>query len=122
KWPAPDLTVKGQSTWRRRLATVAAFSRTRTLNAAAYCVPVNSIPAGQRQNGQIADARDTVYGSDASCPVSAEGRSNQGTTVNPGRPGVPAHMQRPGAAESATIYQQKVCSRWRMSVREDCTH
>ena len=40
------------------------FGRTRTLNVAAYCAPMSSILAGQRSNGQVADARDTVYGSD----------------------------------------------------------
>ena len=41
------------------------FGRTRTLNAAIYCAPVSSISAGQRGNGQVAEVRDTVYGSDA---------------------------------------------------------
>ena len=41
------------------------FGRTRTLNAAIYCVPVSSISAGQRGNGQVADRRDTVYGSES---------------------------------------------------------
>ena len=40
------------------------FGRTRTLNAAIYCVPVSSISAGQRGNGQVADRRDIVYGSE----------------------------------------------------------
>jgi hypothetical protein len=38
------------------------FGHPRTLNAAIYCAPVSSIPAGQRGNGQIADRGDTVYG------------------------------------------------------------
>ena len=36
----------------------------RRLTAATYCVPLSSIPAGQRGNGKVAGARDTVYGSD----------------------------------------------------------
>ena len=40
------------------------FGRTRTLNAATYCASMSSIPAGQRQSGQVASARDAVYGSD----------------------------------------------------------
>jgi hypothetical protein len=40
------------------------FGRTRTLNAAAYCAPVSTVWAGQQWNGQVAGARDTVYGSD----------------------------------------------------------
>ena len=39
------------------------FGRQRTLNAAIYCAPVSSISAGQQRNGQVADARVTVYGS-----------------------------------------------------------
>jgi hypothetical protein len=35
------------------------FVRTRTLNVAAYCAPVSSIPAGQQKNVQVAGARDT---------------------------------------------------------------
>jgi hypothetical protein len=31
------------------------FGLTRTLNAAIYCAPVSSIPAGQQGNGQVAD-------------------------------------------------------------------
>jgi len=42
------------------------FGRQTTLNAANYCAPVSSISAGQQRNGQVADRRDTVYGSDAS--------------------------------------------------------
>ena len=38
--------------------------RQTTLNAANYCAPVSSISAGQQRNGQVADRRDTVYGSD----------------------------------------------------------
>ena len=34
--------------------TLAAFGRTRTLNAATYCTSMSSIPAGQRRNGQVA--------------------------------------------------------------------
>jgi hypothetical protein len=45
------------------VATLAAFGRQRTLNGANYCVPVSTVRAGQQQNGQIAVARDTVYGS-----------------------------------------------------------
>jgi hypothetical protein len=40
------------------------FGRTRTLNAAIYCALASSISAGQRRNGQVADRRDTVYGSE----------------------------------------------------------
>jgi hypothetical protein len=40
------------------------FGRTRTLNAAIYCALVSSSPAGQRENGPVVGARDTVYGSD----------------------------------------------------------
>ena len=40
------------------------FGRQTTLNAAAYCAPVSSISAGQQGSGQVADARDTVYGSE----------------------------------------------------------
>ena len=39
------------------------FGRQTTLNAATYCAPVSIISAGQQRNAQIADARDTVYGS-----------------------------------------------------------
>ena len=35
-----------------------------TLNAAIYCAPVSSISVGQRENGQVAGACDTVYGSE----------------------------------------------------------
>ena|SRR5215469_14670209 len=44
--------------------TLAAFGRTRTLHAAAYRALVSSILAGQRSSGQVADACDTVCGSD----------------------------------------------------------
>jgi hypothetical protein len=40
------------------------FGRPRTLNAAAYCAPMNTISAGQQRNGQVAGVCDTVYGSD----------------------------------------------------------
>jgi hypothetical protein len=40
------------------------FGRQTTLNAATYCAPVSSISAGQQRSGQVAGARDTVYGSD----------------------------------------------------------
>jgi hypothetical protein len=35
------------------------------LNAADHCATVSTISAGQRGNGQVADSRDTVYGSGA---------------------------------------------------------
>ena len=38
--------------------------RQTTLNAAISCATVFNISAGQQRNGQIANARDTVYGSD----------------------------------------------------------
>ena len=44
------------------------FGRQTTLNVATYCAPVSSISAGQQRNGQVAEARDTVYGSDADQP------------------------------------------------------
>lgn len=40
------------------------FGRQTTLNGATYCAPVSSISARQQGNGQVAEARDTVYGSD----------------------------------------------------------
>ena len=50
------------------------FGRTRTLNAAAYCVPVSNISAGQRGNEQVADRGDTVDGSDARAVQPDEGQ------------------------------------------------
>jgi hypothetical protein len=44
------------------------FGRTRTLNAAAYCALVSTVWPGQQRNGQVAGARDTVYGSDDHWP------------------------------------------------------
>jgi hypothetical protein len=40
------------------------FGRPRTLNAAYYCAPTNTLSAGQQWNEQVASARDTVYGSE----------------------------------------------------------
>ena len=39
------------------------FGHTRTLNAAAYYALVSTVWAGQQWNGQVAGARNTVYGS-----------------------------------------------------------
>jgi hypothetical protein len=38
--------------------------RQRALNAAAYCATVSTVSPGQHRNGQVAGARDTVYGSE----------------------------------------------------------
>ncbi len=40
------------------------FGRTTTLNTAACCASVSNISAGQQRNEQVADAPDTVYGSE----------------------------------------------------------
>src|SRR5262245_6594140 len=45
------------------------LGRTTALNVAAYCVSLNSAPAGQRGNEQIASARGTVYGSEGRLAV-----------------------------------------------------
>ena len=42
------------------------LGRQTTLNAATLCVPMSTVSAAQQRNGQVADARDTVYGSDGS--------------------------------------------------------
>src|SRR5262249_30759073 len=55
-------------------------------NAAIYCAPVSSISAGQRRNGQVADRRDTVYGSDALGPHS-DGDDHQGRQPRQGMAG-----------------------------------
>ena len=48
-----------------RMRTVWPLSgRTRTLNVAIYCASVSIISARQHGNGQVADGRDTVYGSE----------------------------------------------------------
>jgi len=44
------------------------FGLTTTLNAAAYCASMSTVSAGQHRNGQVADERDTVYGSDSRRP------------------------------------------------------
>ena len=64
----PELTRKGSLYGAGVVAQLPwpHFGRTRTLNAAIYCAPVSSISAGQRGNGQAADRRDTVYGSEGS--------------------------------------------------------
>ena len=48
------------------------FGRQTTLNAATYCVLMSTVLAAQQWNGQVADTRDTVYRSDASCPLRAD--------------------------------------------------
>jgi hypothetical protein len=40
------------------------FGRPAMLNTAALCAAMSSILAGQQRNGQVAGARDTVYGSE----------------------------------------------------------
>jgi hypothetical protein len=40
------------------------FGLTTMLYAATYCAPLTKNSAGQRRNGQVAGARDTVYGSE----------------------------------------------------------
>jgi len=60
------------------------FGRQTTLNAASYCAPVSSISAGQQRNGQVADRRDTVYGSDASARPSP-GRYRSGRADGEGQ-------------------------------------
>jgi hypothetical protein len=59
------------------------FGRTRTLNAAIYCAPVSSISAGQRGNGQVADRRDTVYGSEGWGFESLRARPGQRPVAHP---------------------------------------
>jgi hypothetical protein len=57
-WHAPIVCM--QKVWRRWPLS----DRQRTLNAAAYCATVSTVSPGQHRNGQVAGARDTVYGSE----------------------------------------------------------
>lgn len=61
------------------------FGRRTTLNAATYCAPISSIPAGQQRNGQVTSVRDTVYGSDANrleaCGIRPQRSRHVGGTV-----------------------------------------
>ena len=58
------LTVGRRSGWGGLRVSLAYFGLTRTLNAAAYCASMSTVSAGQQRNGQVAGARDTVYGTD----------------------------------------------------------
>jgi hypothetical protein len=57
-WHAPVVCI--QIAWPRWPL----FGRPRTLNTAYYCTSVSTVSAGQQRSGQVAGARDTVYGSD----------------------------------------------------------
>jgi hypothetical protein len=61
------------------------IGRQTTLNVAIYCAPVSRVSAGQRQNGQVADARDTVYGSEGWGFESLRARPGQRPLARPRR-------------------------------------
>jgi len=62
------------------------FGRRPTLNAATYCATMSTVSAGQQRNRQLADVRDTVYGSDAWCRART-GRMRIRTGLRPGPKG-----------------------------------
>ena len=62
------------------------FGRTRTLNAAAQCASLSSVSAGQQRNEQVADACDTVDGSDGGChQVQQRGTATHARYGHPGQ-------------------------------------
>lgn len=65
--------------WMRPGRFLAARERS---NVAAYCASVSSIPAGQQPNGQVAGARDTVYGSEASRPLLSRSKGQNWCLAN----------------------------------------
>jgi len=78
------------------------FGRQAMLNAAAYFAPVSSISAGQQGSGQVADARDTVYGSEGQrCPsAGTSNRSADETIRDCSTPDDrPIQLRQPGQAQ-----------------------
>jgi len=74
--------------------------RQTTLNAASYCAPVSSISAGQQRNGQVADRRDTVYGSEGWGFESLRARPAQRPVANPAAGFLAALGATPGATRT----------------------
>jgi len=61
KLPGPSVVARAEMVTRH----TGRFLAAKRLNVATYCAPVSGIYASQQRNGQVADTRDTVYGSDS---------------------------------------------------------